>query len=223
MNKLEFENGSVIESIDNKDKNTISKRGQEQLNKVILTKKDRLEAYEKIFCDDEDYINSFLNKDKYPINTYIDKEEKKPFFEGYKPPYYFKSDEEIDPDILSKAIYDSMKDYTKCTSMSSKAFTLDDLTKAMEKLEKLPPTPTKIEIGKYALNVLLEQIPKIDNTKYIGLPNMMYGLPIILYDGFEFNFNQARIKYNDGSSKILDVFKYDINTDLYKNIFREEF
>lgn len=34
---------------------------------IILTKEERLEAYDKIFGDDEEYINSFLednNKDK---------------------------------------------------------------------------------------------------------------------------------------------------------------
>lgn len=124
------------------------------------------------------------------------------FFKGYKPKGYFD---------------------TTCTSTNSKGFTLDDMYKAMEQLKKLPPTPIEIEIGQYALNVLLEQIPKIDNTKYIGNPNTMYGLPITLYDGYEFEFNQMRIKYSNGDSKILDVFKWEINRDdLYKNIFKLE-
>jgi hypothetical protein len=62
--KIEFENGSVIETIDTVGENTRSKRGQEQLEKIILTKQDRIEAYEMLFYDDEEYINSFLVDDK---------------------------------------------------------------------------------------------------------------------------------------------------------------
>jgi hypothetical protein len=41
---------------------------------------------------------------KWMNHTYIETEKKKPFFEGYKPPYYFKNTtDKVDCDILSKS------------------------------------------------------------------------------------------------------------------------
>jgi len=76
-NKIKFENGSIIESIDN--------IGQTIRGKIR--------------------------------GTYIDTEEKKPFFEGYRPPYYFKSNKEnFDLNVLSQITQVAMDDYAKHTS-----------------------------------------------------------------------------------------------------------
>lgn len=167
--------------------------------------------------------NANQKLDKWMNHTYIKTEEKKPFFEGYKPPYYFKNtNEEIEPDILSKAIYDSMKDCEKCTSMSSKGFTLDDLTKAMEQLEKLLPVPIEIEISRIAWEVLSSKlnIHMIHDSSKI---NILFGIRIVLYTGDEIKFNQMKIKYNNGDSKVIDVFEYNCDKDsMYKYIFRED-
>jgi hypothetical protein len=58
---------------------------------IKLTKKEKLEAYDKILGDDEDYINSFFNTDKFQTHIYNEKDGNKPFFKGYKPPYYFRN------------------------------------------------------------------------------------------------------------------------------------
>jgi hypothetical protein len=77
MNKIEFENGSVIKSLDNCEENIRSKRGQEQIEDL------------KMQC------------------------------------------------LYEKFTQDILSNVSKCTSISSKAFTLDDLTKAIEKQEKI--------------------------------------------------------------------------------------
>jgi hypothetical protein len=70
--RIELENGSVIETIYNKGENTRSKRGQEQLDNIKLTKQDRLDAYNMILGDDEDNFDkeilsqaSFVGMDDY--------------------------------------------------------------------------------------------------------------------------------------------------------------
>jgi hypothetical protein len=187
-----------------------------------LTKKDRLEAYEKIFGDDEDYINSFLKTDKYPIHIYNEKDGNKPFFEGYRPNYYFKTNEEkVDNNILSKIINESVNQIPEYTSASSKGFTLEDMYKAMEQLEKLPPVPIEIEIGKIAWLILNNQlnIHMIHDSSKI---NTLFGINIVFYEGDEIKFNQMRVKYSNGDSKIIDVFEYNCDYDyIYKNIIME--
>jgi hypothetical protein len=176
------------------------------LNKIALTKEDRIEAYKYILGDDEEYTNSF--------------------FKGYKPNYYFNTEsEELNEsqikDILAKAILTGKNKFASCTSMS-KPITLDDLDKLAEKLNQLPPVANKIEIGTFALKVLLEKIPTIDNTKFKSYPNTMYGLPIEIYEGYDFKFNQMRVKFSNGESKIIDVFTCNDNVNIYNEIFRME-
>jgi hypothetical protein len=160
---------------------------------------------------------------KWMNHTYIETEKKKPFFEGYKPPYYFKNTtDKVDCDILSKSSILGLGDYEKCTSMSSKGFALDDLTKAMEQLEKLPPVPVEMEIGRIAWEVLNSKlnIHMIHDRSKIS---SLFGINIVLYEGDEIKFNQMRVKYNNGDSKVIDVFEYNCNYDsMYKYIFREE-
>jgi hypothetical protein len=160
--KIEFENGSVIKSIDNCGENIRSKRGQEQIEDL------------KMQCLYEKFTQ----------------------------------------DILSNA--------SKCTSINSKAFTLDDLTKVIEKLEKLPPVPVSIEIYPIVWELLKSKL----NTYIIHDRNKissLFGINIVLYQGDEIKFNQMRVKYNNGESKVIDVFDYNCDYDsMYKYIFRED-
>ena len=171
MDKIEFENGSIIESIDN--------IGQTIRGKIR--------------------------------GTYIDTEEHKPFFEGYRPNYYFKTEpEELTEsqikDILSKAIFTGKDIFASCDSMS-KPITLDDLEKLAEKLNQLPPSPTGIEIGsKFALDILLKYIPTTKETKEISFIN---GISVSIVEGTDLKFNQMNLKYSDGSSKVMDVFNWE--------------
>jgi hypothetical protein len=158
MDRIELENGSVIETIDNAGDSIRSKRGQEYFKKI-----------------EEIYIKQLLEE---TINCY--------------------------------------------STSSTKAFTLDDFQKAIDNLSQLPPVANKIEIGTFALNVLLEKIPTIDNTKFKELPNTMYGLPIEIYEGYDLKFNQMRVKYSNGESKVIDVFEYNCDNSMYKYIFRED-
>lgn len=194
---------------------------------IKLTKKERLEAYDKIFGDDEDHINSFLNTDKFQIHTYNEKDGNNPFFKGYKPNYYFnKGSEDLSEtqikDLISKAIFTGKGKFENCTSISSKGFTLDDIHKAMEQLEKLPPAPVEIEIGKTAWLILANQlnVHMIHDSSKIST---LFGVSIVFYEGDEIKFNQMRVKYNNGDSKVIDVFEYNCNFDfIYKNIFEED-
>lgn len=191
---------------------------------IKLTKKERLEAYDKILGDDEDYINSFLNTDKFQSHIYNEKDGNKPFFEGYKPNYYFnKESEDLTEsqikDLISKAIITGKDKFASCTSLSSKGFTLDDLNKAIEQLEKLPLSPIEIEISYTALQVLLGKIPTIKDIKGI---NMMYGIPVSIVEGGDFKFNQMKIKYSDGNSKIIDVFTWNDNINIYDIVDKED-
>jgi hypothetical protein len=166
---------------------------------IKLTKKERLEAYDKIFGDDEEYINSF--------------------FKGYKPTYYFKTnDEELN---IEKLIKDIGNTYT--SSISSKGFTLDDMYKAMEQLEKLPPAPIEIEMNSICFNILCDvfKANKIQSKESI---NTLYGIKISIVEySNDYKFNQMKIKYNNGNNKIIDVFNINCDKEnLYKVLYREE-
>jgi len=174
MDKIEFENGSIIESIDN--------IGQTIRGKIR--------------------------------GTYIDTEEHKSFFEGYRPNYYFKTE----PKDLTESILVGKDKYASCNSISN-PITLDDLEKWAEKLNQLPPSPTGIEIGsKIALDILLKHIPITKKTKGISLIN---GISVSIVEGTDLKFNQMKLKYSDGSNKVMDVFSCN-DKMTYKNIFDKE-
>jgi hypothetical protein len=160
--------------------------------------------------------------------NYIEIEDKKkPFFEGYKPPYYFKNTTEDLTEsqiqvLISKTILTGKDKFSSCTSLSSKGFTLDDLEKAMEQLKKLPPVPVEIEIGRIAWEILASQlnIHMIHDSSKIST---LFGVRIVSYEGNEIKFNQMKVKYNNGESKVIDVFEYNCDYDsMYKYIFKED-
>lgn len=149
---------------------------------------------------------------KWMNYTYIETEDKKkPFFEGYKPNYYFKTEtekltESQIQDILSKAILTGKDHFANCTSMS-KPITLDDLELLAEKSNHLPPSPTGIEIGsKFALDILLKHIPTTKETKDISFIN---GISVSIVEGTDLKFNQMKLKYSNGSDKVMDVFNWE--------------
>lgn len=151
-NKIEFENGSSIESIENIGEVTRSKRGQE----------------------------------------------------------YFKKIEEIYFKQLSEG------DINFCTSSTTKEFTIEDINNALDKLNQLPPSPTGIEIGsKIALDILLKYIPTTKETEGISFIN---GISVSIVEGTDLKFNQMRLKYSDGTNKVVDVFTWN-DKIVYTDIF----
>lgn len=175
MDKIEFKNGSIIESIETNN-NIRSKRGQDLLNKLL--------------------------KDLYN-----------------------KTDKELMQELKEDGIeytYVGIDDYAKCTSTSSRGFTLDDVYKAMEQLEKLPPIPVEIEIGFIAWEILKNQL-NIHVVHDMNKYNTLFGINIVLYKGDEIKFNQIKVKYNNNESKIIDIFEWNCDYEnLYKVIYRED-
>ena len=172
--------------------------------------------------------NQKLNK--WMNCAYIETEEKKPFFEGYRPLYYFRNTTEEENEAERKALerlskptgINLFEDNITCTSASSKPITLDDLDKLAEKLNQLPPVPIEIEISQLAWNVLSSQlnIHMVHNSSKIST---LFGIRIVSYEGNEIKFNQMRVNYNNGTSKVIDVFEYDCNyACIYKNIFEDD-
>lgn len=170
--------------------------------------------------------NANQKLEKWMNHTYIETEDKKkPFFEGYKPNGYFNTESENLTEtqiqnLISKAILTGKDKFASCTSMS-KPITLDDLDKLTEKLNQLPPVPIEIEIGKIAWLILSNQLNidiKYDRDKI----NKLFGVNIVIYQGNDIKFNQMKVKYNNGDSKVINVFEYNCNDFIYKNIFEED-
>lgn len=178
-------------------------------------------------------------------NTFVTNDKDRLFFEGYRPSYYFRNTTKEENEAERKALEklstptgiklfeDELEDkmfeeilksidYTNYTSVNSKGFTLEDLNKAMERLEKLPPVPIEIEIGQIAWDILVSQL-NIHMVHDSSKISTLFGISIVFYEGDEIKFNQMRVKYNNGDSKVIDVFEYNCNYDfVYKNIFKEE-
>lgn len=161
---------------------------------------------------------------KWMNHTYIETEDKKkPFFEGYKPNYYFKNayedlTEEQIKDILSKAILTGKDKFASCDSLS-KPITLDDLEELAEKLIQLPPSPIEMEVGsKFTFDILFKNVPTTKEVKGINLIN---GISVSIVEGTDLKFNQMKMKYSDGSDKVIDVFTWNDKIN-YDYLFNKE-
>lgn len=91
------------------------------------------------------------------------------------------------------------------TSASTMSFNCseDQFIKAMVYIKSLPPIAVKIEIfpqGYFAIK------DKITHMEFGGLRYNNIPLEIIFVDD-KLKYNQARIIYNDGSSKIIDILE----------------
>jgi len=95
-------------------------------------------------------------------------------------------------------------------------FTLENLSKVSDKLNKLPPIATEIKVYKEGADFIKNNIPvlscnlrKEKINKDTGFSVSIKGINIVLidYDDSELKVNQGKIMYSDGSNKIIDIYK----------------
>lgn len=133
-------------------------------------------------------------------------------------------DKEIEK-VLQEQIFNAFKVspelFGKGASTSSfgSKFSLEQFEKAIEKIKKLPPIVIRIEVfpqGYMHINYIFKEFifkdtERVEGNKlynYSSHPALYNGIDIaIVEEDYELKFNQGRLIYNDGSSKIIDIFE----------------
>lgn len=128
--------------------------------------------------------------------------------------------EKVEQDIFNAfRIPEELLKESSYSSVSCANFQLDNFNKTMEKINKLPPICTELEVYPQGYNAIKDNMIDVnilegelhnrdklsDSTGY-RCP--LGGIKIIVvYDNENFKYNQGRFIFNDGSSKIIDIFK----------------
>ncbi|WP_297429290.1 hypothetical protein [Clostridium sp.] len=101
----------------------------------------------------------------------------------------------------------------ECTVKESVFYGSDNVIETINKvLEKLTPIPIALEASEYALEVLRHSLP-VDNSygcsTLDGCSTLEYilGAEIIVYEGEDIAINQARVRYSNGTNKVIKVFE----------------
>jgi len=92
-----------------------------------------------------------------------------------------------------------------CTT-TSQSFSKHDFEEVAKMLKELPPIATEMEVFPSGyINMFADFKKAIDISQQGYYPGMGIRVTVIQEDN-ELKENQTRIKYNDGTSKIIDIF-----------------
>ena len=104
------------------------------------------------------------------------------------------------------------------TSAATAKFQIEDFEKVMDKVKKLPPICISLEVYPEGYNAIKDNVIDMNmfkeelhnRDKYSDKTE--YPCPyddikiIVVYDNENFKYNQGRFIFNDGSTKIIDIF-----------------
>lgn len=104
--------------------------------------------------------------------------------------------------------YDFNPNTATCTSASPSAFSTEEFEKAMQTLKDMPPIVVEIEVYKSIWYKIKECILETD-TNLLGHtgPSRINVKVVAILGSYDFNENQVRLIYNNGTSKIVNLFK----------------
>jgi len=96
-----------------------------------------------------------------------------------------------------------------------KLFITEGFDKITKTLDEFPPFATEIQVFREGYDIIMKNVSVLDNVrneellKQTGYLSSFSGIRIFTVEDYcvEMKTNQAKVIYNDGSSKIIDLFK----------------
>jgi len=147
-----------------------------------------------------------------------------------------RSDEQIGK-LVEKYMMEKMNkafmnfDSNVLTSTSATSFTKEEFEKSMKILKDIPPIVVEIEVYKSVWYKLKEYIPETDTNLlgYIDVPRIDGIRIIAIPESDDFNENQAKLIYNDGTENsliylrmIINMYNLNIKEYNYISIIRDK-
>jgi len=110
-------------------------------------------------------------------------------------------------DDLDKTLFGSLSEFKSTATTIDSTFSLKDFEDITKRLKELPRIATEIQVFTQGYWAIKGSLSVDDEPVSEVFVKQLYGINLIIIDkDDELNPNQARIKYNDGSSKIINIY-----------------